>query len=65
MTQTAAARGAGAHTISISYDALTAHAAIIFVRYMMLIFEHQRNTGERSLGELFYVTMKDLHYLDV
>ena len=52
---------------SISYDALTAHTAIVFARYMMLALEQRRNMDERSLGELFYLTideLEDLHYLD-
>ncbi|MGN8837752.1 hypothetical protein ACTNCI_12420, partial [Mitsuokella jalaludinii] len=58
---------AGKETRSISYDALTAHTAIIFARYMMLALEQRRNMDERSLGELFYLTideLEDLHYLD-
>ena len=57
----------GKETRSISYDALTAHTAIVFVRYMMLALEQRRNMDERSLGELFYLTideLEDLHYLD-
>ena len=57
----------GKETRSISYDALTAHTAIIFARYMMLALEQRRNMDERSLGELFYLTideLEDLHYLD-
>lgn len=57
----------GKETRSISYDALTAHTAIVFARYMMLALEQRRNMDERSLGELFYLTMdelEDLHYLD-
>ena len=57
----------GKETRSISYDALTAHTAIIFARYMMLALEQRRNIDERSLGELFYLTideLEDLHYLD-
>ena len=57
----------GKETRSISYDALTAHTAIVFARYMMLALEQQRNMDERSLGELFYLTideLEDLHYLD-
>ena len=46
----------GKETRSISYDALTAHTAIIFARYMMLALEQRRNMDERSLGELFYLT---------
>ena len=57
----------GKETRSISYDALTAHTAIVFARYMMLALEQRRNIDERSLGELFYLTideLEDLHYLD-
>ncbi|WP_415942424.1 transposase [Mitsuokella multacida] len=57
----------GKETRSISYDALTAHTAIVFARYMMLALEQRRNMDERSLGELFYLTideLEDLRYLD-
>ena len=57
----------GKETRSISYDALTTHTVIVFVRYMMLALEQRRNTDERSLGELFYLTideLEDLLYLD-
>ena len=57
----------GKETRSISYDALTAHTAIVFARYMMLALGQRRNMDERSLGELFYLTideLEDLRYLD-
>ena len=38
---------------SISYDAITAHTAIVFTRYMMLSLEGRESNDERSLGELF------------
>lgn len=38
---------------SISYDAMTAHTAVIFTRYMMLSLESRESNDERSLGELF------------
>jgi len=38
---------------SISYDAMTAHTAVIFTRYMMLALESRESNDERSLGELF------------
>ena len=38
---------------SLSYDAMTAHVAIVFTRYMMLAFEERINIDERSWGELF------------
>ena len=57
----------GKETRSISYDALTAHTSIVFAHYMMLALEQWRNTDERNLGELFYLTideLEDLRYLD-
>ena len=39
---------------SISYDAMTAHVAIVFTRYMMLAIEQRQNTDMRTIGELFY-----------
>ena len=38
---------------SISYDAMTAHTAVVFTRYMMLSLESRESKDERSLGELF------------
>ena len=38
---------------SISYDAMTAHTAVVFTRYMMLSIENRESRDERSLGELF------------
>ena len=38
---------------SISYDAMTAHTAVVFTRYMMLSVENRESKDERSLGELF------------
>lgn len=38
---------------SLSYDAMTAHVAVIFTRYMMLSVENRESKDERSLGELF------------
>ena len=38
---------------SLSYDAITAHVAIVFTRYMMLSVENRESRDERSLGELF------------
>ena len=37
----------------ISYDAVTAHTAVVFTRYMMLSLESRESKDERSLGELF------------
>lgn len=38
---------------ALSYDAMTAHVAIVFTRYMMLSVENRESQDERSLGELF------------
>ena len=38
---------------SMSYDAMTAHTAVVFTRYMMLSIENRESQDERSLGELF------------
>ena len=38
---------------SISYDAMTAHTAIVFARYMMLSLESRESNDPRSMGELF------------
>lgn len=37
----------------LSYDAMTAHTAVVFTRYMMLSVESRESNDERSLGELF------------
>jgi len=39
---------------SLSFDAMTAHVAVVFTRYMMLSVENREANDERSLGELFY-----------
>ena len=38
---------------SLSYDAMTAHTAVVFTRYMMLSLESREGSDNRSLGELF------------
>ncbi len=38
---------------SMSYDAMTAHTAVVFTRYMMLSLESRESNDERSLSELF------------
>lgn len=39
---------------SISYDALTAHVAIVFTRYLLLAWTGRCNTDQRTLGEIFF-----------
>lgn len=38
---------------SISYDAMPAHTAVVFTRYMMLALEIRESNDKLSLGELF------------
>ncbi len=38
---------------AVSYDAMSAHTAVVFARYMMLSLESREANDERSLGELF------------
>ena len=38
---------------SLSYDAMTAHTAVVFTRHMMLSLESRESKDNRSLGELF------------
>ena len=38
---------------SLSYDAMTAHTAVVFTRYMILSLESRESNDNRSLGELF------------
>jgi hypothetical protein len=45
---------------SISYDAMTAHVAIVFTRYMMLVEENRQETNTRSLGEIFFYLSDEL-----
>lgn len=51
---------------SLSYDAMTAHTAVVFTRYMMLSLENRESNDIRSLGELFvYISdeMADITWL--
>ena len=36
-----------------AYDAMTAHTAVVFTRYMMLSLESRESNDNRSLGKLF------------
>ena len=45
---------------SLSYDALTAHVAIVFTRYLMIAMEQRRNEDDRTLGEIFYFFTDEL-----
>ena len=53
---------------SLSYDAMTAHTAVVFTRYMMLSLESRESNDNRSLGELFlyfYDEMSDITWIQV
>jgi hypothetical protein len=45
---------------SLSYDALTAHTAIVFTRYMLLALEQRQNEDQRTLGELFFFLVDEM-----
>lgn len=45
---------------SLSYDALTAHAAIVFTRYMLLALEQRKSQDQRTLGELFFYLVDEM-----
>ena len=45
---------------SLSYDALTAHVAIVFTRYMLLAMEQHQNEDQRTLGELFFFLVDEM-----
>jgi hypothetical protein len=45
---------------SLSYDALTAHVAIVFTRYLMIAMEQRRNEDNRTLGEIFFFFTDEL-----
>lgn len=45
---------------SLSYDAMTAHTAIVFTRYMMLSVENRGETDFRTCGEIFYLFVDEL-----
>ena len=45
---------------SLSYDALTAHVAIVFTRYMMLSVAQRENEDDKTICELFFCLMDEL-----
>ena len=45
---------------SLSYDALTAHVAIVFTRYLMIAMEQRRTEDTRTLGEIFFFLQDEL-----
>lgn len=45
----------GAEFQGLSYDAITAHTAVVLTRYMILSLEKRKNEDPRALGELFFL----------
>lgn len=45
---------------SLSYDAMTAHTAVVFTRYMMLAMENRQTSDPRTLGELFHLVSDEM-----
>ena len=57
----------GKESRTLTYDAMTAHVAIVFARYTMLSLEQRRNADKRSIGDLFFASydeLQDLRYMD-
>ena len=44
----------------LSYDALTAHVSLVFIRYIFLALQQRRNTDDRSISELFLLMVDEL-----
>lgn len=44
----------GSEFQGLSYDTITAHTAVVMVRYMILALEKRQNEDPRALGELFF-----------
>ena len=40
---------------NLSYDAMTAHTAVVFTRYMMLSLESRESNDNRSLGGALFI----------
>lgn len=45
---------------SLSYDAITAHTAIVMTRYLMLAIENRNSQDARTMGELFFLVYSEL-----
>ena len=50
----------GSEYHGLSYDALTAHAALVFTRYMLMSVAKRNDEDERTLGELFYFMVDEV-----
>jgi hypothetical protein len=57
----------GSEFQGLSYDAITAHTAVVMTRYMILAIEKRQNDDPRALGELFfhfYDEIKDIQFAE-
>ena len=45
---------------SLSFDAVNAHVAIVFTRYMLLSVAHRSNEDNKTICELFYVLLDEM-----
>ena len=45
---------------SLSYDALTAHIAILLTRYILIAMAQRQNENQRTLGELFFFLVNEI-----
>ena len=45
---------------SVSYDAMTAHVAVVFTRYIMLAYEQRCQTDQRTMGELLFYMCQEI-----
>ena len=50
----------GSECHSLSYDALTAHVSLVFIRYMLLSLQQRNNSDDRTIGELFLLMIDEL-----
>jgi hypothetical protein len=44
----------------LSYDALTAHVSLVFIRYMFLSLQQRCNTDDRTISELFLLMVDEM-----
>lgn len=52
--------GLGSEYHGLSYDALTAHVALVFCRYMLMSVAKRNDEDERTLGELFFFMVDEV-----
>ena len=50
----------GSECHCLSYDALSAHVSLVFVRYMLLSLQKRCNEDDRTIGELFLLMVDEL-----